>query len=110
MAFETPVIASRVFGVPELIEDGRNGYLCEPNDVIDLARCLDRVLSARPEERRRVAQAGASRVRRRHDPDRYARSLRRLLQQLVQDADATPSWEDEPPSPSAGALEALKHT
>lgn len=96
MAFETPVVASNVFGVPELIEDGRNGYLCEPSDIGDLARCLDRVLSAEPGERRRVALAGAERVRRRHDPLRYARSLRKLLLDLARDPEARPSWEPEP--------------
>jgi len=98
MAFETPVVASRVFGVPELIEDGRHGYLCEPNDVVDLARCLDRVLSATPAERQSVAREGAARVRSRHDPERYARGFRRLLEQMVQERGVLPSWE----APSRG--------
>jgi glycosyltransferase involved in cell wall biosynthesis len=34
----TPVIASRIGGIPELIEDGINGILFEPNDVADLCR------------------------------------------------------------------------
>lgn len=93
MAFEKPVVATRVFGVPELIEDGRHGYLCEPNDIGDLAHCLDRVLRATASERQSVAQEGAARVRSRHDPRRYARSFRRLLDQMVQDRDVLPSWE-----------------
>ena len=79
LAFDTPVLASSVFGVPELIEDGRHGYLCEPNDVGDLARSLERVLAIDPRERERVARAGAERVRERHDPDRYAGALYEML-------------------------------
>ncbi|MBA3421574.1 MAG: glycosyltransferase family 4 protein [Thermoleophilaceae bacterium] len=105
MAFDTPVVASNVFGVPELIEDGRHGYLCEASDVADLARCLDRVLSADPAERQRVARAGAERVRRRHDPSRYARSLRRLLIDLSEDPAARPSWEPEPERPAYDSIE-----
>jgi GT2 family glycosyltransferase/glycosyltransferase involved in cell wall biosynthesis len=40
-----PVVASRIGGIPELIEDGRNGLLFRPGDAADLAatlrRCLD---------------------------------------------------------------------
>ena len=46
MAFGTPVVSTRVFGVPELIEHGHTGYLCEMRDLDDLARTLDRVLAA----------------------------------------------------------------
>lgn len=37
MATALPVISTRVGGVPELIEDGVNGYLIQPQDVADLA-------------------------------------------------------------------------
>ena len=40
MAFETPPVATAVFGVAELIRNQRDGFLCEPNDVDDLARTL----------------------------------------------------------------------
>ncbi len=35
-ASATPVIASNTGGIPELIENGRDGLLCEPNSVKDL--------------------------------------------------------------------------
>lgn len=35
--FKTPIIASRVGGIPELIEDGKNGLLFEPGDTEGLA-------------------------------------------------------------------------
>lgn len=39
-----PVIASRIGGIPELVEDGRNGLLFRPGDVDDLHRVLVRCL------------------------------------------------------------------
>lgn len=45
MAFGKPVIASRVGGFSETIEDGVTGFLFEPGDVEMLARVLDRVLN-----------------------------------------------------------------
>jgi glycosyltransferase involved in cell wall biosynthesis len=45
MAAELPVVATRVGGIPELIEDGRNGILVPSGDHEALAQGLLRVLS-----------------------------------------------------------------
>src|ERR1700675_942514 len=37
MACEVPVVASRVGGVPEVIDDGITGYLCAPDDIEGMA-------------------------------------------------------------------------
>ncbi len=39
-----PVVAARIGGIPELVEDGRNGLLFEPGDSNDLARVLMRLV------------------------------------------------------------------
>ena len=39
-----PVIAARRGALPEIIEDGRNGLLFEPENAADLRRCLRRLL------------------------------------------------------------------
>jgi glycosyltransferase involved in cell wall biosynthesis len=83
MAFGTPVLSTRVYGVPELIEDGRTGYLCEMRDTAALAAALDRVLGAAPDELASVARAASERVRKRHDPERYAARLAGLLTDLA---------------------------
>jgi glycosyltransferase involved in cell wall biosynthesis len=113
MAFEKPVLSTRVFGVPELIEDGRTGYLCEMRDVESLAHGLERVLGADPEERSAVARAGAARVRERHDPHAYVERVRRLLAGLAADPVATPRdlvspAEAIPAEPPAGEETALQ--
>ncbi len=45
MACEVPSIATRVGGVPEVIEDGRTGCLAEIGDVDHMARCAVELLS-----------------------------------------------------------------
>jgi len=47
MAFQTPVVATRVAGVPNLIEDGVNGLLTPLEDVDALAAAVARILDDR---------------------------------------------------------------
>jgi len=57
MAAKLPIIASRVGGVPEMMTDGQNGCLVEPEDVEGLARaCMD--LLANPEKRAAMGAEG----------------------------------------------------
>jgi glycosyltransferase involved in cell wall biosynthesis/SAM-dependent methyltransferase len=56
LALGVPVVASRVGALPDLIQDGRTGFLCEPGDVAAFARRI-RWLAAHPEEHRRMKVA-----------------------------------------------------
>jgi glycosyltransferase involved in cell wall biosynthesis len=47
MAMEIPSVATRVMGIPELIEDGENGLLVPPSDVCGLAEALFRLMDDR---------------------------------------------------------------
>ena len=61
MACEVPVIATRVGGIPEVIEDGVDGYLVEPRDVGSAARFAIDILSRadRGRELGQLARQGA---------------------------------------------------
>jgi glycosyltransferase involved in cell wall biosynthesis len=48
MALSRPVVASRVGGIPEMIEDGVSGLLVSPNDPRALAGAINRLLSDHP--------------------------------------------------------------
>jgi 2-deoxystreptamine N-acetyl-D-glucosaminyltransferase/2-deoxystreptamine glucosyltransferase len=39
-----PVVASRVGGIPEVVEEGRTGVLVTPGDAVELAAAIDRLL------------------------------------------------------------------
>ncbi len=48
MASGTPVVASRIGGLPEVVEDGVTGFLVEPGDVEELRERLAELLRHRP--------------------------------------------------------------
>lgn len=57
MSASLPVIASRIGGLPELIEDGINGYLFDPSSELELAEHILK-LAADPELRSRMGVEG----------------------------------------------------
>jgi glycosyltransferase involved in cell wall biosynthesis len=73
-----PVVASGLSGIPELVEDGRTGYLVAPGDPWSLADRLAE-LAASPELRQRMGAAGRCKVLTDFD---LTRTARLLLQQI----------------------------
>jgi glycosyltransferase involved in cell wall biosynthesis len=65
MACGLPVVASRIGGIPEFIEDGRNGFLFTPGDHRELAGRIRQLFEA-PELRQRMGQDGRALVVERH--------------------------------------------
>ena len=61
MASGVPVVATRVSGIPELIEAERDGLLVEPNSPEKLADAIDRLLK-RPELGEWLARAARSKI------------------------------------------------
>jgi glycosyltransferase involved in cell wall biosynthesis len=61
MASRIPVIASRVAGVPELVEDGVSGFVIPPGDLETLTGRLGTLLGD-PDLRARMGEAGRARV------------------------------------------------
>jgi glycosyltransferase involved in cell wall biosynthesis len=56
----TPVLATRVGGVPEIVSDGENGLLVEPNDSVAFAAALTRYLGDQELQARLQRAAAAS--------------------------------------------------
>lgn len=61
MASGRPVVASRLSGIPELVEDGVGGLLVEPFDVMQLADALEQ-LAADRDLRERLGRRARERV------------------------------------------------
>ncbi len=63
MASGLPVVAADAVALPHLVHEGENGYLFRPGDADELAAKLTTVLTAQPDERRRMQQASLDGVR-----------------------------------------------
>ncbi|MDQ0584803.1 glycogen synthase [Streptomyces rishiriensis] len=87
MACGTPVVASRVGGIPEVVEDGVTGTLVEVDDDFEagLARALDAVLGD-PAAGRRMGEAGRTRATEDFGWEAVARRTVRLYEEIVKQA------------------------
>jgi len=73
MALEVPVVATRIAGVPRLIQPEQNGLLVEPGDQSGLTAAIQRMLTD-GDLRRRLAQAGLETLQTRYSfPARMAK-------------------------------------
>jgi glycosyltransferase involved in cell wall biosynthesis len=82
MAAGTPVVATAVSGIPELVTDGVNGLLVAPEQPEQLADALLR-LHADPGLVERLRSAARTTVAERFDGDRLARELASLFKEAT---------------------------
>lgn len=78
MACGRPVVASRLSGIPELVEDGVSGLLTEPGDVSGVAEAIER-LAGDPALRAAMGTASRKKVEAEFDLKSNARQLAALL-------------------------------
>ena len=74
MAAALPVVATRVGGVPELVDDGVTGFVVPPDDPAAMAAAIAKVL-ADDELRAGMGRAAAARVAERFSAEGMARKL-----------------------------------
>src|SRR6266508_5750579 len=77
LAAGTPVVATRVGGVPDVVRDGEDGFLVDPGDVDELAERLA-ALAHDPALRKRMGAAGRERVLPRYAVERLVDDVDRL--------------------------------
>ena len=80
LATGTPVIATAVGGIPEVVRDGENGLLVPPRDIAAIASAIDRLVHD-DALRASLAAAAAPSVEELAEP----RILRRIVQAIVGD-------------------------
>ena len=81
LAASVPVVATAVGGTPEVLEDGKSGFLVCPRDALALAEGIQRLLSSE-EKRRAMGRYGRNRVRRSFNFAVQARRYRQLFVHL----------------------------
>jgi glycosyltransferase involved in cell wall biosynthesis len=89
-ALATPTVATRRGGMPEVVVDGKTGFLVEAGDVPSLAGAMIRLLE-NPAERRAMGAAARQRAMSRFTWDRIAQDVLDEYEQLLQSRGGTPS-------------------
>ena len=67
MAAARPVIATYIAGTPELVQDGKTGWLVPAGDTAAMVAAIDAVSAATPAKLAKMGKAGRARVLARHD-------------------------------------------
>lgn len=82
MAARLPVVATRIGGVPEAINNGKEGLLIAPGDTTALADSIIHLLT-HPDERTKMAQAAFVKVKKKFAAERTISSLERLYDDVL---------------------------
>jgi glycosyltransferase involved in cell wall biosynthesis len=82
MATGRPVVATRITGIPELVEDGVSGFLVAPGSVEQLVGALER-LAASPELREQMGLAGRQKVVEAFDARRCAGQVADIFKSIA---------------------------
>jgi glycosyltransferase involved in cell wall biosynthesis len=82
LACGTPVVGSRVGGIPDYVLEGKTGLLVEPGNAAELAARLDWMIE-HPAERRDYGAAGPPLIRERFSIETVNRAYRALYERLT---------------------------
>src|SRR5205085_744278 len=85
LAAGRPVVATRVGGVPDVVEEGEDGFLVDPGATDELADRLAQ-LARDPALRERMGKAGRARVLPRYAVERLVDDVDRLYRSLLSEA------------------------
>lgn len=89
-AAELPVVATRVGGVPEVVEDGVTGFLVPPGDAEGLARAMAAVEGLGPEARNALGAQGRALVEQRYGSGAVMDRWERLYSEVAAGAGSFP--------------------
>ena len=82
MAMERPVVASRVGGIPDLIEQDVNGLLVRPGDVKELADALEKLLRDKSLATR-MGKEGRKKIKEQFSAHAMVQSIERVYRDLL---------------------------
>ncbi len=92
MACGLPVVAGRVGGIREIVEDGATGLLVGQGDINGAAERVVKLLND-PERMKQMGQAGRQRVEERFNPKTSTGQMADLFRQLAQHSGSgRPIW------------------
>lgn len=90
MALEVPVVATRIAGIPRLLDEGSNGLLVEPGDVETLAGALTAMLQD-AEQRRQFAERANDAIAQRYSFDARMARIHQVYSELLGQTNGEPA-------------------
>jgi glycosyltransferase involved in cell wall biosynthesis len=82
MAMEKPVVGTRVGGIPDLVEQGLNGYLVSPGNGKELASAILKILNDK-DLALKMGQAGRKKMTDRFSAESMVRSIEEVYSELL---------------------------
>ena len=79
-----PVIVSRFGGLPEIVEDQKTGFICNPFDSEDLKNCIEKVCNLTADEYKAMSNTAVLNAKRDFDADTYGKTLIAHYERLIQ--------------------------
>lgn len=85
MALGKPLVVSNYGGLPELVEDGKNGYVYDTsiNPVGSLANCIKKIFALTVNEYDKMTQCSLKKAEEMFDWEKYASNVEQYLCQLI---------------------------
>lgn len=77
----TPVVGSKIGGIPELIDEGHDGFLFEPGNSLDLEKILQRLIES-PDLMKKLAD-GAYKSREKYDLQLHIKKLENIYAKIT---------------------------
>lgn len=81
MAMSKPLIVSYNGGLPELVSDGKNGYIYKNTD--ELCECINKMLSLSVDEYKTMAESSLDMAKNMFNPEKYVKEIESLYKQTV---------------------------
>jgi glycosyltransferase involved in cell wall biosynthesis len=78
-----PVVGFATGGIPDWLDDGRVGYLVQPNDIAGFSQAISRLLES-PELRDQMGQAARSKIMHDYDAKRHVHTLLEFFERAAQ--------------------------
>jgi glycosyltransferase involved in cell wall biosynthesis len=88
LAAGRPVVATKVGGVPDVVDEGETGFLVRPHDTHALAERLE-ILAGDPVRRRTMGELGRARMLERYAVQRLVDDVDALYRELLETTSAT---------------------
>jgi len=77
MYLQIPVVSTNISGIPELIENGKEGFLVEPENVEQLANAL-KILLQDEDMRRKMGKRGRKKIEEKFNIHKEVEKLLRI--------------------------------